>query len=84
MCKFCENWHDENTICGADIKIYKCANETNLTERQHQHTVQIVKRYGKKTDILLTQVMIRQTIRLQKWIESKIMLQTYENFILWT
>lgn len=40
--------------------------------------------YGKKTDILLTQVMIRQTIRLQKWIESKIMLQTYENFILWT
>lgn len=37
-----------------------------------------------KTDILLTQVMIRQTIRLQKWIESKIMLQTYENFILWT
>lgn len=34
MCKFCENWHDENTICGADIKIYKCANETNLTEAQ--------------------------------------------------
>lgn len=31
MCKFCENWHDKNTICGADIKINKCANETNLT-----------------------------------------------------
>lgn len=34
MCKFCKNWHDENTICGADIKINKCANETNLTEAQ--------------------------------------------------
>lgn len=31
MCKFCEKWHDENTICGEDIKIHKCANETNLT-----------------------------------------------------
>lgn len=40
MCKFCENWHDENTICGADIKIYKCANETNLTEAQ------ILKNFG--------------------------------------
>ena len=34
MCKFCENWHDKNTICGADIKINKFANETNLTEAQ--------------------------------------------------
>lgn len=40
MCKFCENWHDENTICGADIKIYKCANETELTEAQ------ILKNFG--------------------------------------
>lgn len=32
MCEFCKNWHDKNTICGADIKIHKCANETNLTE----------------------------------------------------
>lgn len=30
MCKFCENWYDENTIFGNDIKIHECANETNL------------------------------------------------------
>lgn len=30
MCKFCENWYDKNTIFGDDIKIHKCANETNL------------------------------------------------------
>ena len=40
MCKFCENWHDENTICGEDIKIHKCANETELTEAQ------ILKNFG--------------------------------------
>jgi hypothetical protein len=34
MCEFCRKWHDENTICGANIKIYKCANETNLTNAQ--------------------------------------------------
>lgn len=31
MCKFCEKWHDKNTIFGDDIKIHECANETNLT-----------------------------------------------------
>lgn len=40
MCKFCENWYDENTICGEDIKIHKCANETELTEAQ------ILKNFG--------------------------------------
>lgn len=34
MCEFCRKWHDENTICGANIKIHKCANETNLTDAQ--------------------------------------------------
>ena len=34
MCEFCKNWYDKNTICGADIKIYKCANETELTTAQ--------------------------------------------------
>lgn len=34
MCEFCKNWHDKNTICGADIKIHKCANETELTTAQ--------------------------------------------------
>ena len=40
MCKFCKNWHDENTICGEYIKIHKCANETELTEAQ------ILKNFG--------------------------------------
>lgn len=34
MCEFCRQWNDENTICRAEIKIHKCANETNLTEAQ--------------------------------------------------
>lgn len=34
MCEFCRTWHDEDTICGADIKIYKCASETTLTTAQ--------------------------------------------------
>ena len=40
MCKFCKNWHDENTIFGEYIKIHKCANETELTEAQ------ILKNFG--------------------------------------
>lgn len=34
MCEFCRKCHDENTICGANIKIHKCANETDLTDAQ--------------------------------------------------
>lgn len=34
MCRFCKEWHDKNAIFGADIKIHKCANETNLTTAQ--------------------------------------------------
>lgn len=31
MCKFCKEYLDSR-ICGADIPIKKCANETNLTD----------------------------------------------------
>lgn len=34
MCEFCRQWHDENTICGSEMKIYKCAKETELTTAQ--------------------------------------------------
>lgn len=34
MCEFCREWHDRDTICGADIKIHKCARETDLTTAQ--------------------------------------------------
>ena len=34
MCEFCRTWHNKNTICGADIKIHKCASETTLTTAQ--------------------------------------------------
>lgn len=34
MCEFCRQWHDENTICGSEIKIHKCAKETELTTAQ--------------------------------------------------
>ena len=35
MCKFCRNWHDEDTICGSEMPIYPCGNRnSNLTEAQ--------------------------------------------------
>lgn len=33
MCDFCKDY-DDNRICGADIPIQMCANETNLTDAQ--------------------------------------------------
>lgn len=33
MCDFCKDYKD-NRICGADILIKKCANETDLTDAQ--------------------------------------------------
>ena len=33
MCEFCKNY-DNNRICGANIPIQKCVNETNLTDAQ--------------------------------------------------
>lgn len=34
MCEFCREWHDKDAICGANMKIHKCVNETDLTTAQ--------------------------------------------------
>lgn len=34
MCEFCQEWNSKGTICGKEIDVHKCANETNLTDVQ--------------------------------------------------
>lgn len=35
MCKFCREWHGEDTICGSEMPIFPCGNRNSkLTEAQ--------------------------------------------------